>query len=147
MWWADGKGREEEGKTGPTGGARRGGCGWPDGKGGCQPGGGGGCQTGGGVPDGGEEGARRGEGGCQTGGGGGLLDKRGGGARRGEGGGGCQTGGGVPDGGERGGGEGGDGRVSEQRGMVKLAAWIMCACGMLGPLVLHPLPHQWSRLC
>jgi hypothetical protein len=58
---------------------------------------------------------------------------------------------GVPDGGggrggARGGG-GGDGRVSKQRGRVKLAAWIMCACGILGPLVLHPLPHQWSRLC
>jgi hypothetical protein len=39
------------------------------------------------------------------------------------------------------------GRVPEQRGRVKLAAWIMCACGMLDPLVLHPVPHQWSRLC
>jgi hypothetical protein len=39
------------------------------------------------------------------------------------------------------------GRVSKQRGSVKLATWIMCACGMLGPVVLHPVPHQWSRLC
>jgi hypothetical protein len=38
------------------------------------------------------------------------------------------------------------GRVSEQRGRVKLAAWIMCACGMLGPLVLHPILHHWIRL-
>jgi hypothetical protein len=38
-------------------------------------------------------------------------------------------------------------RVSEQRGRVKLAAWIMCACGMLGPLVLHLVLHHWSRLC
>jgi hypothetical protein len=38
-------------------------------------------------------------------------------------------------------------RVSEQRRRVKLAAWIMCTCGMLGPLVLHPIPHQWNRLC
>jgi hypothetical protein len=33
------------------------------------------------------------------------------------------------------------GRVSKQRGRVKLVAWIMCACNMLGPLVLHPVPH------
>jgi hypothetical protein len=38
-------------------------------------------------------------------------------------------------------------RVSEQKGRVKLAAWIMCVCGMLGPLVLHPVPHHWNRLC
>jgi hypothetical protein len=44
-------------------------------------------------------------------------------------------------------GRGQQGRVSEQRGRVKLAAWIMCTCGMLGPLVLHPVPHHWSRLC
>jgi hypothetical protein len=38
------------------------------------------------------------------------------------------------------------GMVPEQRGRVKLAAWIICACGMLGPVVLHLVPHQWSRL-
>jgi hypothetical protein len=48
---------------------------------------------------------------------------------------------------EREGRRGRQGRVSEQRGRVKLAAWIMCTCGMLDPLVLHPVPHQWSRLC
>jgi hypothetical protein len=61
-----------------------------------------------------------------------------------------QGGGGVPDGmgGCPNGKDVGDRRrVSEQRRRMKLAAWIMCACGMLGPLVLHPLPHQWSRLC
>jgi hypothetical protein len=55
MWWPDGKGRGKEGKTGSTGGARRGGGGgWPDGIGtlqdeGGMPDGGGVYQTGGGV--------------------------------------------------------------------------------------------------
>jgi hypothetical protein len=39
------------------------------------------------------------------------------------------------------------GRVFEQRGRVKLAAWIMCVCGILDHVVLHPVPHQWSCLC
>jgi hypothetical protein len=48
---------------------------------------------------------------------------------------------------EREGCKGRQGKVFEQRGRVKLAAWIMYACGMLGPLVLHPVPHHWSHLC
>jgi hypothetical protein len=48
---------------------------------------------------------------------------------------------------EREGRKGPQGRVSEQRRRVKLVAWIMCACSMLGPVVLHPIPHQWNHLC
>jgi hypothetical protein len=123
----EGKGRGGEGKTGLTGGAR-----W-------EGAGGGGVASWdrdvarrGGVPDGGGGCARRE---------GGLPDGMGWTAGRGFVG--AERDGRVS---KREGRRGPQGRVSEQRGRMKLAAWIMCTCGMLGPLVLHPVPHHWSRL-